>query len=319
MHGRKLSDSSRQSRAAKTAAAIAVAAVLAGCASTKELPPSEAQLVRASSAVIIPPPGGPAIVSVVSTTFTNAVRQDIFLATNARTAGENKMSVISFAGKGSDGSDSGLRDIPFTQVNLTEEALAAWPNTGMAVSPFFVQNAYGPFGYAIGKPGNGDTCIYAWQRIAPALKPSGAIDRGAVTIRLQLCQQGASEQQLVEVMYKLRLDASLFPPGRAPLAIGAINAPIRPVGAGGFAEVIPTAAPVAAPAARPRATTIRAVATPAVTTTPAVVVPTPAAGAPIVPPPPATGSSSATPSGPIVPRPPALSSVIVPAPPSSAN
>ncbi|NGP17804.1 cellulose biosynthesis protein BcsN [Devosia chinhatensis] len=64
---------------AKTAAAIAVAAVLAGCASTKELPPSEPQLVRASSAVIIPPPGGPAIVSVVSTTFTNAVRQDIFL------------------------------------------------------------------------------------------------------------------------------------------------------------------------------------------------------------------------------------------------
>ncbi|NGP17803.1 cellulose biosynthesis protein BcsN [Devosia chinhatensis] len=229
------------------------------------------------------------------------------------------MSVISFAGKGSDGSESGLRDIPFTQVNLTEEALAAWPNTGMAVSPFFVQNAYGPFGYAIGKPGNGDTCIYAWQRIAPALKPSGAIDRGAVTIRLQLCQQGASEQQLVEVMYKLRLDASLFPPGRAPLAIGAINAPIRPVGAGGFAEVIPTAAPVAAPAARPRAATVRAVATPAVTTTPAVVVPTPAAGAPIVPPPPASGSSSTTPSGPIVPRPPATSSVIVPAPPSSAN
>ncbi|QQR38630.1 cellulose biosynthesis protein BcsN [Devosia rhizoryzae] len=299
--------------------AVGLAVALSGCATTTELPPSEARLIVASDAVIIPPPGGPAIVSVVSTTFTNAVRQDIFLATNARTAGENKMSVILFAGEGSDGDDSGLRDIPFTQVNLTEEALAAWPNSGMAVSPYFVQNAYGPFGYAIGKPPTGDTCIYAWQRIAPTLKPSGALDRGTVTIRLQLCQQGATEQQLVEVMYKLRLDASLFPPGRAPAAIGAIGVPIRPVGAGGFAEVIPTA-PAPAPARAPRANPVRAVVTPAVVTTPAVVIPTPAAGAPIVPPPTATSSSgAASQAGPTVPRPPASPSVIVPAPPGASN
>jgi hypothetical protein len=290
-----------------------LAALMAACSTTAELPPSEPRLTTPSDAVIIPPPGGPAIVSVVSTTFSNAVRQDIFLATEARTAGENKISVILFAGRGSDGSDAGLRDVPFSQINLTEEALAAWPDSGMAVSPYFVQNAYGPFGYAIGKPGNGDTCIYAWQRIEPWLRPSGAIRRGSVIIRLQLCQRGASEQQLLEVMYRLRVDETLFPPGRAPAAIGVRGNPIIPVGADGFAEVIPTADP--APAPRPAAASaqVRPVAA-----TPAAVAPVPAAGAPIVPLPPTSGTTSGPASGgPVVPRPP--SSTRVPAPPADSD
>ncbi len=286
--------------------------LLAGCSTTKELPVSEARLIAPSDALIIPPPGGPAIVSVVGSQFSNAIKQDIFLATDARTPGENKIQVIQFVGKGS-GGDARLNDVPFTQVNLTEEALAAWPGSGMAVSPYFVQNAYGPFGYAIGKPATGDTCIYAWQRIAPTTKPSGAIDRGAIAIRLQLCRRGATEQQMVEVMYKLRLDSNVFPPGRAPAAIGVINAPIRPVNAQGFAEVIPTSAPVAAPAARaPRRAT-----TPAPVLAPAITVPAPAAGAPVVPSPiAATGGAT----GPTVPRPPvAAPPVRVPSPPTNTD
>jgi len=179
---------------------LAAALALAGCATTSELPTREARIINPAEAVIIPPPGGPGIATVVSTTFPNAIRQDISLVTQARTAGENKISVILFQGAGGDGSDARLRDVPFTNVNLTQEALAAWPGSGMAVSPYYVQNAYGPFGYAIGKPGNGDTCIYAWQRIEPTLRPSGGTDRGTIVIRLQLCRQNATERQLLEVM-----------------------------------------------------------------------------------------------------------------------
>lgn len=273
---------------------------LSGCATTSDAPVSEARIITAADAVIIPPPGGPAIVNVVSTTFPNAVRQDIFLATEARTAGENKIAVIRFTGKGGDGSDARLRDIPFSNVNLTEEALAAWPGTGMAVSPYYVQNAYGPFGYAIGKPANGDTCIYAWQRIEPTLKPSGSVDRGAINIRLQMCRRGATEQSLLEIMYRLRLNVAVFPPNAAPAAIGHIGASIRPVGARGFSDVIasPPPAPPQVRAAQP--------------TTPAVRQPVavaPPIGAPIVPSP--LGASSG--SGPTVPRPPS-SSVTVPPP-----
>ena len=283
------------------------ACLLAGCATTTEQPAQEAQITRPSAAFILPPPGGPAIVTVVETRFPNAIRQDISLATEARSVGENKISIIRFTGRGGDGSDTALKDIPFTQVNLTEEALAAWPNSGMAVSPYYVQNAYGPFGYAIAKPPNGDSCLYAWQRIEPALKPSGAVDRGAIIIRLQLCRRGVSEETLLSTMYNLRLNVAVFPALRAPAAIGMIAAPIKPVGAAGFAEVIPSSQPAPRPAAtQPRPA---AVAAPVVTA-----VPVPPPGAPIVPTP--TGVSGQ--SGVVVPRP-TTTSVRVPSPTASGN
>jgi hypothetical protein len=289
--------------ALKAAMGLLVAGALAGCATTRELPTSEARIATPADAVIIPPPGGPAIVKLVSTTYTNAVRQEISLATNARSAGENKITVTLFADEGSDGSDAGLQDIPFTNVNLTEEALEAWPGSGMAVSPFYVQNAYGPFGYAIGKPANGDTCIYAWQRIEPTLRPSGAVERGSIVIRLQLCRQRATEQELVQVMYQLRLDTEVFPPPPASPIIGMPNAPILPVGADGFAQVIPIAAPVSRPAAPAPVAAVRPVVTPPV-------------GAPIVPAPGGTTSG-----GPTVPRPGGTTSgsggVTVPPPPGA--
>ena len=139
MHGKMQTHRHRFTwrRSARIAAASSILAMLLGaCASTSDLPARDAALVPPVNAMIIPPPGGPAILKVVAKSFPNAIQQEIYLATQARTPGENKISLIQFEGKGGDGSDPRLRDIPFTQVNLTEEALAAWPGTGMAVSPY---------------------------------------------------------------------------------------------------------------------------------------------------------------------------------------
>lgn len=290
--------------------------VLAACASTRDLPPQEARIVAPVDALIVPPPGGPGIINVVSTTFPNAVRQDISLATQARSTGENKISIIQFVDDGGDGSDAALQDIPFTQVNLTEEALAAWPNSGMSVSPYFVQNDYGPFGYAIGRPANGDVCIYAWQRIAPGLKPSGAVDRGTITVRFQMCKRSATEQELLEVMYRLRLKGSVHQPRPAPPAIGRIAAQIRPVGAEGFSNVIDL--PAAAPARR---TTLPAQAPAPAVTAPAVAIPAviaPPPGAPIVPSPSGANAPQTSSGGMVVPRP-NSTGVVVPSPGSGAQ
>ena len=305
MHGKAVLASIFQQPGVRVGLALFSALYLAGCSTTSELPAREARIITPADAVIIPPPGGPAISTVVSTTYPNAIKQDISLVTQARTAGENKISVILFQGKGGDGSDARLVDVPFTNVNLTAEALAAWPGSGMAVSPYYVQNAYGPFGYAIAKPGNGDTCIYAWQRIEPTLRPSGATDRGTIVIRLQLCRQNTTERQLLEVMYQLRLDVSVWPPGRALPKVGALAAPIIPMGVFGFQEVIPTNTPqAAAQPSRPAPAPAPA--------TPVVVTPLP--GAPIVPSPTGTGTGGTT----TVPTPPA-GSVIVPSPPGGSN
>ncbi len=293
----------------KGIAATFMAAALAGCATTSDMPSSEAEIIRPSKAIILPPPGGPAIITVVETTYPNAIRQDISLATEARSVGENKISVIRFTSKGGDGSDAALKDIPFTQVNLTEEALAAWPGSGMAVSPYYVQNAYGPFGYAIARPPNGDACLYAWQRIEPTLRPSGAVDRGTIIIRVQLCRREVSEEALLDIMYRLRLNTEVFPASAAPAAIGRIAAPIKPVNADGFAEVIPISRPVAVSRPAPSRPT-QSVQT-VQTTTP---IPTPPPGAPIVPAP--GGTSTQTGSG--LPRP-TSTGVTVPSPLSGGN
>ena len=293
---------------------------LGACATAPSLPPKEASIVAPIDAMIIPPPGGPGIVRVVSKTFPNAVQQDIFLATQAMTAGENKITIRKFEARSSSDNELNVRDVPFTEINLTDEANAAWPGAGMAVSPYYVQNDYGAFGYAIGRPANADACIYAWQRIEPSLKPSGAVERGAISVRLQLCKPRATEQELVEVMYRLRLNTTVFPPGGAPAAIGQIRAPLRPVGADGFAKVINVPDP--APVTR---TVVRQTVTPAVV--PIAI--TPAPGSPIVPSPGTTTGAF----GPTVPRPSGAAtttttsgasssstpSVIVPAPTSQGN
>jgi len=291
----------------KTLAVLACAAMLAGCAhSGNEMTPRTPSAVAPTQALIFAPAGGPAMLGVVETVYANAIKQDIALATEARTPGQNMISVIVFEGKGGDGSDSALVDIPFTQVNLTAEALAAWPNSGMAVSPFYVQNNYGPFGYAVGRPATGDTCLYAWQRIAPGLKPSGAIERGAVVIRLQLCDRNRSEESLLNVMYQLRVNTPVFEPGRAPAQIGRIAMPIRPQGAAGFTPVVKVTPP---PAAAPRRTA------PAAAVVPVAVSITPPPGAPIVPLP--GGSSAGSPTVPMPGQ--SNSTVLVPPPPGGAG
>ena len=304
--------------------------MLTACAANKtDLTPQLARAVAPNQALIYAPLGGPAMLGIVETVYPNARRQEISLATDARTAGQNKITVVLFEGKGGDGSDAAIKDIPFTQVNLTEEALAAFPTSGMGVSPYYVQNDYGPFGYAVGKPANGDTCIYAWQRISPTLKPSGALDRGAVTVRLQLCDRTRSEQSLLDVMYQLRINAGIFPPARANPLIGRRPVEIRPEGSAGFVETVKSA-----PARQVTRRTTPAPSAPVAQAVPAAVI-TPAPGSPIVPLPsgmtvPSASPlpSAAVPCTTVIPSPdPSVvscptgspSSVRVPLPPSAGN
>jgi hypothetical protein len=217
-------------------ALVAAGLVLAGCASTSTQTPRTATKVPLSEAMIFPPPGGPALLSIVETNYANATRQDIALATNARTPGENKISITRFLGRGGDGNDGELSDSP--TVDLYAEASAAWPDVSMMVSPFYVQNFYGPFGYAVGGAPTGDKCVYAWQRIAPSLNPSGSTRRGTVTIRLQLCDRASSEQNLLRMMYQMRLRDPVFEPWRASPIIGEAGAPLLPQSGEGFVNVL---------------------------------------------------------------------------------
>lgn len=300
-------------RVLATASIFAAVLCLAGCATTEQTPRT-ATTVPLTDAMIFPPPGGPMLLSVVETNYANAVHQDIALATNARTAGENKISVSRFLGRSGNGNNGELADSP--TVDLYAEASAAWPEVSMMVSPFYVQNFYGPFGYAVGGAPTGDTCVYAWQRIVPR---GTSNSRGNVVIRLQLCDRASSEQNLLRMMYQMRLRDPVFEPWRASPVIGRAGTPITPRSAQGVANVLDL--PEAQPPRSSRPAPVQQVAAPA---QPPASAPAPAA----VP----TPRPAPTATGPIVPLPGGATSdtsgdgatsggqgVIVPLPPGGGN
>jgi hypothetical protein len=102
---------------------------------------------------------------------------------------------------------------------------------------FYVQNSYGPFGYAFGRGAGTDLCLYAWQQVrAPTGTISPFANYGSIQIRLRACEAGATEQKLLAIMYNFTIlgavDAGGWnpygEPGPVSPALGGIGAPTYP-------------------------------------------------------------------------------------------
>lgn len=196
--------------------------------------------VDPSRAMVALPPGSPPVVGVTQRSYENAVAQTISLATRGRTPGENAIQVAFFTAADlpdSTGVEGNLLKLPgiddFAVAQEMEERL---PGVAMAPSAVFVQNKYGPFGYAFGRGTGGEACLYAWQRIADGdsiFRPKS----GAISIRMRICDPKASEAALLRLAYEYSLNASLRrsgwnPTGDAPAPapeLGKAGAPIYPL------------------------------------------------------------------------------------------
>jgi len=212
-------------------------------------PPVESEsteLLGADKAYAFPAPGDVGIVSVVETRFSNATQQDILLDTDASTSGQNMLRVQFFgpvdpkrAGRGS------LQNVYLPQSTVRSEMAKLFPGVRMVQSPYYVQNKYGPFGYAVGTR-KSDRCFYGWQEIHSTGRSQTLIgNKGAIRVRLRICKQGASEQDLLASMYGFTVtnffkEKNWNPYGEAAppnAAIGTNGQAIAPIGAGGLATV----------------------------------------------------------------------------------
>lgn len=294
----------------------AMAALLAACATAPQLTTSgTSKTVPTEAALAMPPLGGPAMVEVVERQYSNATQQDIALSTSSNISGQNVLRVQFFgpvdhrlAGQ------STLSDRSLATTNIYSELRSRFPGVSMRRSPYYVQNRYGPFGYAVGRASGGDTCLYAWQRIRPTGQTTLVSNKGTISLRLRMCDATMTEDQLLSVMYGITINAyfrdlTWNPYGAPPPpaeGLGQPGAAMLPRAAGEFSSVLP---PVEQPPARPR--NIRQARTP----TPAPPAAQPAAQpvGPRVPPPPSAAvsgdeldpSARSGPSG-IVPSPPCL-------------
>ncbi|MEJ8473803.1 cellulose biosynthesis protein BcsN [Roseibium algae] len=284
---------------------------MAGCAKSPKVELlSNANTVSTNQAFATPPPGGPAVLGIIETSFTNGTQQDITLATEGNTPGQNlvRVQIIGVASNSITNGSSLSERIP-TQDDISREIVEFLPGMTITRSPYFLQNKYGPFSYAAGRSAQGDTCLYAWQRMGhQAPKQSVFSPRGVVQIRLRLCDPVKSEQDLLSTMYGININVAVskatwnpygspLPP---PVGLGRTGSPINPL-ADNFPGVVPkrTGAPRAqarrAPARTQKpAATVKTLEVPH----PKVALKAPSAPTPdvIVPPPPTniTGASSMT-------------------------
>lgn len=307
------------------AAGLAAVLLLASCANPPPLTNSTGtSLVPPETAFAYPAPGGPAVTAVLEQRFANATQQDILLSTSARTPGQNMLRVQMFGPvDASQAGEGRLRDGYLPIGDVGAEMRQALPGIRMQRSPFYVQNKYGPFGYAVGRGASGDTCLYGWQRITSTGSKQTLIgNKGSVQVRLRLCDQNASEQHLLDVMYGYTISSSFKtgnwnPYGDAPApdeAIGKSGHPIYPLGATQFGTVTTPPAPTAR--------SVRRIARQRVMAEQAPVSPEQPIG-PTVPAPPGGQTAEAQLPGPVQPGPAASASsvpaTIVPPPPCARS
>lgn len=261
----------------------ALGALLGGCATSLPAPiqtASETRLVAPEEAFALPTPGGPAVMTILERHYANAVEQEIIFVSSSERPGQNFLRVQLFGRPVSRSADHA------TLENALPEMGAIWlemdehlEGVGMVVSPYYVENRYGPFGYAMGRYAD-DLCLYAWQRIGDTgTSVLASEDDAAIGVRLRLCRTGVSERQLLEAMYDFTINAyyadGYWDPFRDSVRLASGDAIYPP-------DDVLDPAPAPAPVAP----------TPAPTP---VLEPT----GPAVPPPPGGGTS-----GPIVPPPP---------------
>ena len=185
-------------------ATCAAAVLAAGCAARPGVGVATlSTTVPASSALVLPAPGTLSIVSVIQRQYTNAIEQKIALSTSAATPGQNFISIQAFGPVETAAMPGGtLAFKPVQHSAIRGEMRAALPGRAMAISSNFVRNGYGPFGYAYGRGAGDDGCLYGWQQIrADEADRSRMNSYGSIQIRLRVCQSGAGERELVEMMY----------------------------------------------------------------------------------------------------------------------
>jgi len=242
---------------------------------------------------VLPAPGTVAALTLVEKRYTNAIQQDLYLSTSGTTPGQNYIRT-QFYGTKTDvpfrDNSLGYRSITTTRVS--EEMRRELPGVRMARSPYYVQNNYGAFGYAFGRSGASDLCLYAWQQIrSPAGTVSLMANYGAIQVRLRVCQAGATEQGLLSLMYGYTINATVGSAGwnpygepqGVPPTLGRTGNPTYPKSPDATAITpVVNADPVQRPAAVPRVARRRAVETPDVVTPPSATVIVPSPNAPVL-------------------------------------
>ena len=153
------------------------------------------------------------VFDVTQTRYGNGVEQLIIYQGDALTSGENvaKVQLVS-AEKGFGRKSESLKLASTSLGQIRAEMRKVLPGVSMRISTQLHSNAYGPFGYALGRSSGNVQCLYGWQTMKGTANDRWAIIRGqsakpSLSIRLRVCRASTSADQLVDLMRDLRVEA----------------------------------------------------------------------------------------------------------------
>ena len=187
----------------KTITLLTLAGLGTSCTTTGGVRQSTGvETVANEKALAFPPPGGPAILNVIESRHKDDLEQTVSFATSSSVPGQNFLKIKFLTASGA---NPGLGSTPYGSISenvIARETIAAIPGVTLARSATFVQNGYGPFGYASGQSHSGDTCLYAWQQIRAGRSTQAQLQNfSMVQVRFRLCDAHASERQLLGAVY----------------------------------------------------------------------------------------------------------------------
>jgi len=143
----------------------------------------------------------------------NGIKQRIVLKGDALATGQNTVDVRMVVKKvwpkprkegiGTHGSSLGA---------IKAQMRRALPGIKMRMSNELNTNAYGPFGYALGRAPGNVRCLFGWQNVSgKGREPLGiftkASQRPELSVRVRICRGDVNSEQLVAMLRRMRFDA----------------------------------------------------------------------------------------------------------------
>ncbi len=161
--------------------------------------------LRMPAMVALPPEAG-AVAKVRTRVYANGLRQDIILKAASSGRYENALVVMART----DRRQTLDEQVPLykpTEAGIRSEIGAHYPGVSMRVADRESSNAYGPYGLALGRTGADLRCVYMWQWIDANRLPPDAGFAGPATVRVRLCQAGASFDAMAALLDHLTIGA----------------------------------------------------------------------------------------------------------------
>ncbi len=168
-------------------------------------------------ASLLLPEGAGKVLRVREKQYSNGTRQEIIIATDKGTYGENVIDVHIRTAEASAKHTTPLTIGPPSENGIRNEILSRFPDVPMNIVTRPIRNALGPFGLAIGKHPGGARCVFAWQWIedlreatpgTSGIAKMNALVAGktlAASVRIRLCRSDSTVDQLASQLEGLQI------------------------------------------------------------------------------------------------------------------